>query len=153
VRYAGRYDVCRWRRACGGRAALAPKGAGGAKCKLTAAQVAELEGVLDAGPAAAGYDDQCWTLARITDQVWRRFGAGYAALIAVKAGQQPRLIYRVHQGGRRRGETRKGFTEADYARLLDAAHQQLGGPLVLVWDNLTTHVSRAMANWSRAGTG
>lgn len=67
-----------------------------------------------------------------------------AALIAVKAGQQPRLIYRVHQGGRRRGETRKGFTEADYARLLDAAHQQLGGPLVLVWDNLNTHVSRAM---------
>jgi transposase len=67
-----------------------------------------------------------------------------AALIAVKAGQQPRLIYRVHQGGRRRGETRKGFIEADYARLLDAAHQQLGGPLVLVWDNLNTHVSRAM---------
>jgi putative transposase len=67
-----------------------------------------------------------------------------AALIAVKAGQQPRLIYRVHQGGRRRGETRKGFTEADYARLLDAAHQQLGGPLVLIWDNLNTHVSRAM---------
>ena len=27
---------------------------------------------------------------------------------------------------------------------LDAAHQQLGGPLVLVWDGLNTHVSRAM---------
>jgi hypothetical protein len=40
---------------------------------------------------------------------------------------------------------RKGLTEADYARLLDAAHQQLGGPIVLVWDNLNTHVSRAMA--------
>jgi hypothetical protein len=38
----------------------------------------------------------------------------------------------------------KGFTEADYAGLLDAAHQQLGGPLVVVWDNLNTHVSRAM---------
>jgi hypothetical protein len=45
---------------------------------------------------------------------------------------------------RRRGETRKGFTETDYAGLLDAAHQQLGGPLVVVWDNLNTHVSRAM---------
>jgi transposase len=66
-----------------------------------------------------------------------------AALIAVKAGQRPRLVYRVHQG-RRRGDKRKGFTEAGYARLLDAAHQQLGGPLVLVWDNLNTHVSRAM---------
>jgi len=67
-----------------------------------------------------------------------------AALIAVKAGQRPRLVYRVHAGRRRPGDRRKGFTETDYARLLDAAHQELGGPLVLVWDNLNTHVSRAM---------
>ena len=66
-----------------------------------------------------------------------------AALIAIKAGQRPRLLYRVHRGARR-GDKRKGFTETDYARLLDAAHQQLGGPLVLVWDNLNTHVSKAM---------
>ena len=66
-----------------------------------------------------------------------------AALIAVKPGHQARLIYRVH-AGRPRGDRRKGFTETDYARLLDAAHQQLGGPLVVVWDNLNTHVSRAM---------
>jgi putative transposase len=31
-------------------------------------------------------------------------------------------------------------------RLLDAAHQQLGGPVVLAWDNLNTHVSRAMGD-------
>jgi DDE superfamily endonuclease len=67
-----------------------------------------------------------------------------AALIAVKAGQRPRLIYRVHYHRRSGGDKRKGFTETDYARLLDAAHQQLGGPVVLVWDNLNTHVSRAM---------
>ena len=66
-----------------------------------------------------------------------------AALIAVKAGQRPRLVYRVHPGPRR-GDKRKGFTEPGYARLLDAAHQQLGGPLVLVWDNLNTHVSGVM---------
>ena len=54
------------------------QGAGGAKCKLTPAEVRELEAVLDAGPAAAGYADQCWTLARIADQVWRRFGVEYA---------------------------------------------------------------------------
>ena len=68
-----------------------------------------------------------------------------AALIAVRPGHRPRLIYRVHHGRRSRDDQRKGFTEADYARLLDGAHQQLGGPLVLVWDNLNTHVSRAMA--------
>src|SRR2546421_9905285 len=61
-----RMSVNRWRRAmaAGGREALASKGAGGAKGKLTDAQVAELEEVLDAGPAAAGYPGQCWTLGR-----------------------------------------------------------------------------------------
>src|SRR5207247_2994894 len=74
-----RMSVNRWRRALasGGRAALASKGPGGAQCKLTAAQVAELEAVLDAGPAAAGYADQCWTLARVADQAWQRFGVEY----------------------------------------------------------------------------
>jgi len=74
-----RMSVNRWRRAlaAGGREALASKGAGGAKCKLSAAQVAELEALLDAGPAAAGHTDQCWTLARIADQVWQRFGVEY----------------------------------------------------------------------------
>ncbi len=71
-----------------------------------------------------------------------------AALVAVKPGQRPRLIYRTHRGRRRgsgNGGRRKGFTETDYAALLDAAHQQLGGPIVLIWDNLNTHVSAAMA--------
>ncbi len=67
-----------------------------------------------------------------------------AALVATKPGHRPRLIYRTHTGRRRRGR-RKGLTEADYARLLDAAHHQLRGPIVLVWDNLNTHVSQAMA--------
>ena len=49
-----------------------------------------------------------------------------AALIAVRPGYRPRLIYRTHRA--RRGDKRKGFTETDYARFLDAAHQQLGGP-------------------------
>ena len=46
---------------------------------------------------------------------------------------------------RRGRDQRKGFTETDYAALLDAAHQQLAGPLVVVWDNLNAHVSAAMA--------
>jgi hypothetical protein len=73
-----------------------------------------------------------------------------AALIAVRPGCRPRLIYRVHHGRRSRDDQRKGFTEADYARLLDDAHQQLGGPLVVVWDGLNTHVSHAMAELAGA---
>jgi hypothetical protein len=66
-----------------------------------------------------------------------------AALIATRPGHRARLIYRTHAGGRR-DDRRKGFTETDYARFLDAAHQQLSGPVVLIWDNLNTHTSRAM---------
>jgi hypothetical protein len=62
-----------------------------------------------------------------------------SAMIARMGGR----LYRTHRGGRR-DDQREGFTETDYARLLDAAHQQLGGPLVVVWDGLNTHVSRAM---------
>jgi transposase len=50
----------------------------------------------------------------------------------------------VHQGRGHSRNRRKGFTEHGCAQLLDSAHQQLGGPLVVVWDNLSTHVSTAM---------
>jgi putative transposase len=66
-----------------------------------------------------------------------------AALIAARPGHRARLIYRTHLGGRR-DDPRKGFTDTDYARSLDAAHQLLNGPIVPVWDNLNTHVSRVM---------
>ncbi len=75
-----RMSANRWRRAlaAGGRAALASRGAGGAKCRLTPAQLRELETVLDAGPAASGWDeDQCWTLARIAEVIRARFQVGY----------------------------------------------------------------------------
>ncbi len=66
-----------------------------------------------------------------------------AALIATRPGHRAQLIYRTRAGRRHGKDQRKGFTETDYARFLDAAHQQLNGPVVLVWDNLNTHVSRA----------
>jgi putative transposase len=66
-----------------------------------------------------------------------------AGLICTKPGARTRLIYRTitHHG---RKNEKKGFREADYAALLDAAHQQLGGPIVLVWDNLTSHHDTVM---------
>jgi hypothetical protein len=89
----------------------------------------------------------CTPVVRVTAQNSPRLSL--AALLATKPGHRPRLIYRTHSsrrsGGRRQSGRRKSLTEADYAALLDAAHQQLGGPIVLVWDNLNTHVSAAMA--------
>jgi DDE superfamily endonuclease len=69
-----------------------------------------------------------------------------AALIAARPGTagRARLIYRTHLDRGSGRHRRKGFTETGYARLLDAAHQQLHGHIVLIWDNLPTHVSRAM---------
>jgi hypothetical protein len=69
-----------------------------------------------------------------------------AALIAARPGAagRARLIYRTHLDRGHGKRRRKGFTETDYARLLDGAHQQLQGPIVLIWDNLPTHTSRAM---------
>ena len=75
-----RMSANRWRRTltAGGRSALASRGAGGAKCKLIPAQLRELEAVLDAGPAASGWDeDQCWTLARIAEVIRGRFKVDY----------------------------------------------------------------------------
>ena len=75
-----RMSANRWRRAlsAGGRAALMSKGPGGGPCKLTGAQVGELEAALETGPAAGGWDeDQCWTLARIAEVAWRLFRVEY----------------------------------------------------------------------------
>jgi putative transposase len=75
-----RMSASRWRRAlaAGGRVALASRGAGGARCKLSPARLGELAALLAAGPAAHGRDeDQRWTLARVTDLVRRRFRVEY----------------------------------------------------------------------------
>src|SRR3954471_10272438 len=74
-----RMSVNRWRHAlaAGGRPALASTGPGGARCELSAAQLDELAALLDAGPTAWGWADQCWTLPRIAEVVRQRFGVDY----------------------------------------------------------------------------
>ena len=68
----------------------------------------------------------------------------------LRPGQRGHLFYRtlVHHNGRRKDE-RRSFSETDYIRLLDAAHQRLKAPIVLVWDNLNTHISRRDARLHR----
>src|SRR3954469_16488246 len=72
-------SVNRWRGAlaAGGRPALASKGPGGAHCRLSPTQLEELQAVLEVGPAAWGWADQCWTLPRIAAVVRERFGVDY----------------------------------------------------------------------------
>jgi DDE superfamily endonuclease len=71
-----------------------------------------------------------------------------AGLACYKPGARPRLFCKVRTHYGRKGE-RRSLSEADYASLVTAAHNQLHAPVILVWDNLTTHISAAM----RAFTG
>ena len=66
----------RWR--AGGTAALASRGAGGAICRLSPAQLARLRAELDKGPAAWGWDeDQRWTLERVATLIGWLFHVRY----------------------------------------------------------------------------
>jgi hypothetical protein len=58
-------------------------------------------------------------------------------------GRRPHLLYRVKVHRARKGE-RRSFAETDYIALLDAAHQYLKAEIVVIWDNLNTHISAAM---------
>ena len=66
-----------------------------------------------------------------------------AGLACYRPGARPRLFYRIRTHRGRKGE-RRSMSEADYASLVTAAHNQLLAPVILVWDNLNTHVSTAM---------
>ncbi|MEU6369450.1 transposase [Streptomyces sp. NPDC046931] len=79
---------------------------------------------------------------RVTAARTRRISM--AELICTNAGHRSRLIYRIRLDRGPVEGRRRGFTGTDYARLLDAAQQQLGGPIVLVRDDLSMHVSRPM---------
>jgi hypothetical protein len=72
-----------------------------------------------------------------------------AGLACYRPSERSRLFYRtrVHRG--RKGE-RRSMSEADYAELVTAAHQQLHAPVILVWDNLNTHISAAMRRFIEA---
>jgi putative transposase len=72
-------SVREWRRRwiAGGTAALASAGPGGADCKLSADQQKQLAAMLDEGPAAHGWSDARWTLARVAELIERTFGESY----------------------------------------------------------------------------
>jgi hypothetical protein len=66
--------------AAGAAPGLASKGRG-ARCRLGDDLLAELDRVLDAGPAASGWEDQRWTLAGIRDLIAANIAADLTAWI------------------------------------------------------------------------
>jgi transposase len=74
----GERSVRRWRRAwqADGLAGLASRGQA-AQCRLDEEQLGALDVALGAGPLAAGWSDQRWTLGRVRDLVAAKFGEQY----------------------------------------------------------------------------
>ncbi|WJV49012.1 transposase [Streptomyces flavofungini] len=66
-----------------------------------------------------------------------------AGLTCYKPGKRSRTFYSVREYRGRKGEP-KGIGWRDLCDLLIRAHIQLGGPIVLVWDNLRMHLVEAM---------
>lgn len=62
-----------------------------------------------------------------------------AGLSCYKPGKRSRMFYSVREYRGRKGEP-KGIGWRDLRDLLVRAHIQLGGPIVLVWDNLRMHL-------------
>ena len=69
-----------------------------------------------------------------------------AGLVCLKPGARGHLFYRVRVHRGRKGE-RRSMSEADYAGLIAAAHKELHAPVILIWDNLNTHISAAMGRF------
>lgn len=72
-------------------------------------------------------------------------------MACLKLGQPGRFFYRVRVHRRRKGD-RASMSEADYAALVTAAHRALNAPVVLVWDNLNTHRSQKMRQFTEANS-
>ena len=75
-----------------------------------------------------------------------------AGLACYRPGARSRFFYRARTHRGRTGE-RRSLSEADYAGLVTAAHTQLHAPMILVWDNLNTHISAAMRAFIDAHPG
>ena len=69
-----------------------------------------------------------------------------AGLVCLRPGARGHLFYRVRIHRGRKGE-RRSMSEADYAGLITAAHNQLHAPVILIWHNLNTHISAAMGRF------
>ena len=82
----------------------------------------------------------CTPVIRVRGRSRRRLSV--AALTCYKPGERPRVIYRPARD--RRSDGRKSFDWRDYRDLLITAHAQLGGPLIVIWDNLNTHLTKGM---------
>ncbi|MET7296597.1 transposase [Streptomyces griseoloalbus] len=66
-----------------------------------------------------------------------------AGMACFKPGRRSRLIYAIREYRGRKDEP-KGFGWRDFRDMVVRARIQLGGPIVLVWDNVRLHLTAGM---------
>ncbi|MFF7674026.1 transposase [Actinacidiphila glaucinigra] len=74
-----------------------------------------------------------------------------AGMTCYKPGERSRLIYAVREYAGRKDQP-KGFGWRDFRDLILRARIQLGGPIVLVWDNVRLHLTTGMREFIAAST-
>ncbi|QKW25968.1 winged helix-turn-helix domain-containing protein [Streptomyces seoulensis] len=77
----------RWRQVWrdGGREALASRGPGGSRCRLSPRCLEKLAAYLEQGPAAHGWvEDQVWTASRVVTLIGRKFHVSYSISSATR---------------------------------------------------------------------
>lgn len=72
-----------------------------------------------------------------------------AGMACYKPGERSRLIYAIREYRGRRDEP-KGFGLREFRDLIVRARIQLGGPIVLVWDNVRLHLTAGMREFIAA---
>ncbi|MFE9559442.1 transposase [Streptomyces sp. NPDC006703] len=90
-----------------------------------------------------------WPTRRHAWAVWAsrsRRRTSVAALCCCKPGEKSRLIDRPRAHLLLMG-ARKSFSWKDYRDLLVRAHIQLDGPIMVVWDNLSTHLAAGLKQY------
>lgn len=73
-----------------------------------------------------------------------------AGMACYKLGERSRLIYAIREYWGRKDQP-KGFGWRDFRDLIVRARIQLGGPILLVWDNIRLHLTAGMRefiDWS-----
>ncbi|WTZ85425.1 transposase [Streptomyces sp. NBC_01384] len=93
----------------------------------------------EAGQSMTPPRARTWGRRGSTPVVRVRGRVSIAGMTCYKSGERSRLIYAIREYQGRKDEP-KGFGWKDYRDLIIRAHPQLGGPIVLVWDNLRMHL-------------
>lgn len=63
------------------------------------------------------------------------------AWVCFKEGVEPRLIYAIKPSG--------GYTKKDFPRFFGLLHRRLDGPVTVVWDNYSSHISKHVKQYAQ----